>query len=324
MSKFKLTSLLGKPKDAPMELKYIDIGFLLPDEKNNFNTEDIEDLKDSIELSGIQQPLKVVPVQDGLYRIIAGHRRFKACLALLEEGKERFKSVPCVVSESDGDPLDRIANIMTNLTARNITTYERMAAVAEYKAQLLALKEKGYPLPGRIRDYIARGTGMAKSEVGRLEQLQKNLAPGMKERLKDGEMNESEALKVATVEPDQQPQRLNDIREKAEAPKKEKNVVRLDEGETEIAETEEQERPDLINEIEMDAAAAVIAYLLAGEESERAAERENRDEREKRIHSKTAYILEKTAEGLIEKAHDQFGQEKFDAYVQEAMKNEND
>ena len=57
--------------------------------------EDVQDLKQSIELLGVLQPLLVTDEEeDGKRRIIAGHRRRLAVMQLVDEGKERFRRVP--------------------------------------------------------------------------------------------------------------------------------------------------------------------------------------------------------------------------------------
>ena len=59
-------------------------------------TQYINDLKQSIAIVGLLQPLLVE--RDGdKFRVVAGHRRRLACMApLAEDGLAQFRRVPCV------------------------------------------------------------------------------------------------------------------------------------------------------------------------------------------------------------------------------------
>ena len=46
--------------------------------RQEFNTEEMDNLSKSIERSGILQPLTVRELGDGMYELIAGERRFRA------------------------------------------------------------------------------------------------------------------------------------------------------------------------------------------------------------------------------------------------------
>ena len=77
-----------------------DIYDLIPSKGNFYGVEDVEDLKQSIELMGVLQPLLVTPQQkDGKRRIVAGHRRRLAVMQLVEEGKDQFRYVPILERE---------------------------------------------------------------------------------------------------------------------------------------------------------------------------------------------------------------------------------
>ena len=64
-----------------------DIYDLIPSKGNFYSVEDVQDLKQSIELLGVLQPLLVTDEEeDGKRRIIAGHRRRLAVMQLVDEG----------------------------------------------------------------------------------------------------------------------------------------------------------------------------------------------------------------------------------------------
>ncbi len=73
--------------------------------RTNFNKEEIEELAESIEKSGLLQPIVVRELEDGRYQIIAGERRWQACkLAGL-------KKVPIRIQEIDEDKALELALI---------------------------------------------------------------------------------------------------------------------------------------------------------------------------------------------------------------------
>ena len=83
-----------------------DIYDLIPSKGNFYSVEDVQDLKQSIELLGVLQPLLVTDEEeDGKRRIIAGHRRRLAVMQLVDEGKERFRRVPILIKPKREDRL---------------------------------------------------------------------------------------------------------------------------------------------------------------------------------------------------------------------------
>ena len=119
-----------------------------------YSVEDVQDLKQSIELLGVLQPLLVTDEEeDGKRRIIAGHRRRLAVMQLVDEGKERFRRVPILIKPKKNAILDRLALIMAN-RFREKTDWERMTEALETEKLVLELKES-MNIPGRTRDLLA-------------------------------------------------------------------------------------------------------------------------------------------------------------------------
>ena len=128
-----------------------DIYDLIPSKGNFYSVEDVQDLKQSIELLGVLQPLLVTEEEeDGKRRIIAGHRRRLAVMQLVDEGKERFRRVPILIKPKKNAILDRLALIMAN-RFREKTDWERMTEALETEKLVLELKES-MNIPGRTRD----------------------------------------------------------------------------------------------------------------------------------------------------------------------------
>ena len=138
--------------------------------------EDVQDLKQSIELLGVLQPLLVTDEEeDGKRRIIAGHRRRLAVMQLVDEGKERFRRVPILIKPKKNAILDRLALIMAN-RFREKTDWERMTEALETEKLVLELKES-MNIPGRTRDLLAEIIETSPAQVGRYKAIYNNIIP---------------------------------------------------------------------------------------------------------------------------------------------------
>lgn len=151
------------------EIMMIDVYDLIPSKDNFYHVDD--DLKRSIGLVGILQPLLVKRPENGKYRVLAGHRRRLAAIALTEEGKEEYRYVPCVFKKAD--LRDRLAIIMAN-SFREKTDWEKMIETIE--AEEMARELKGeYQLEGRTRDVLSEITGVSAAQLGRYKAIYNNL-----------------------------------------------------------------------------------------------------------------------------------------------------
>ena len=153
-----------------------DIYDLIPSKGNFYSVEDVQDLKQSIELLGVLQPLLVTDKEeDGKCRIIAGHRRRLAVMQLVEEGKERFRYVPILIKPTQNAILDKLALIMAN-RFREKTDWEKMTEALETEDLVLKLKET-INIPGRTRDLLAEILETSPAQVGRYKAIYNNLIP---------------------------------------------------------------------------------------------------------------------------------------------------
>ena len=130
------------------EIVMVDVYDLIPSKENFYRVDD--ELKRSIELFGILQPLLVKRPENGKYRVIAGHRRRLAVLALMDEGKEQRRYIPCVYKKED--IRDRLALIMAN-RFREKTDWEKMMEAVESEELAKELKTD-YRLNGRTREIV--------------------------------------------------------------------------------------------------------------------------------------------------------------------------
>ena len=209
MSKFNLAELLADVSglDAGLnqeQIEYIDIDKLHADEKNFYALTGIEQLMSSIELLGLQQPVRVRPEGEG-YVIISGHRRSEAIRRLAAEGREDLRKVPCIVESTAKSPeLQELKLIYANSDTRVLSSAELATQAARVKELLYKLKEQGMDFPGRMRDHVAEACKLSKTKLARLEAIENHLAYELKFEYKDGKLNEACAYALSQLpRPDQ-------------------------------------------------------------------------------------------------------------------------
>ena len=189
-----------------------DIYDLIPSKGNFYGVEDVEDLKQSIELMGILQPLLVTPQQnDGKRRIVAGHRRRLAVLQLVEEGKDQFRYVPILEREEKNAILDRLALIMAN-RFREKTDWEKMKEAIETEDLVIKLKET-MNIQGRTRDLLAEIIETSPAQAGRYKAIYNNLAPELMAEFKANRIGVSVIYEVSGMSEDSQRQAAELFRE---------------------------------------------------------------------------------------------------------------
>ena len=226
MGKFNLNQLLNTASMAesgaagseesrrpPLKVVSLPIRDLVPSEGNFYSVESIEELKTSIELFGVMQNLTVKPLDNGKYEIISGHRRHKACMELVAEGKTEFEYVPCGIQTERDEIKERILLIMTNSTARELTDWEKMKQAEELRKNFEALKKREN-LPGRVRDLVAEALGTSSTQIARLSAIDNNLTPEFKEEYKEGRIGTSAAYELSGMSEEQQKQAFSEYQEK--------------------------------------------------------------------------------------------------------------
>lgn len=189
-----------------------DIYDLIPSKGNFYSVEDVQDLKQSIELLGVLQPLLVTDEEeDGKRRIIAGHRRRLAVMQLVDEGKERFRRVPILIKPKKNAILDRLALIMAN-RFREKTDWERMTEALETEKLVLELKES-MNIPGRTRDLLAEIIETSPAQVGRYKAIYNNIIPELMAEFKANRIVVSVIYEASGLPEDYQKQAAEAFRE---------------------------------------------------------------------------------------------------------------
>lgn len=192
-----------------------DIYDLIPSKDNFYSTDSVEDLKQSIELLGILQPLLVTDEEDGKRRIIAGHRRRLAIMQLVDEGKERFRYVPIMVKPTKDAIIDRLALIMTN-RFREKTDWEKMTEALETEKLVLELKEQ-MDIPGRTRDLLSEIVDASPAQLGRYKAINNNLTAELMAEFKAGKIGVSIIYEVSGMDKEWQQRAFEIYRENEDA-----------------------------------------------------------------------------------------------------------
>ena len=175
----------------------LDVDDLIPSEDNFFPLTGIESLKENIEEFGLQQNLLVMRRPDAKYEIISGHRRREACRLLVQEGKKKFRWLPCRIMPELDTTTKNILLITMNTESRGKNMADTTEAIERLKILYTDYKKDHPEFKGRVRDIIADDIGVSPATVGRHEKISKNLIPEAKDAYKSGDMSFSAAEEMA-------------------------------------------------------------------------------------------------------------------------------
>ena len=207
---FNLTQLLNSNsrevnKNEEMEtlhfnIRNIDIDHIVSAKENFYSVDDIDNIKQSIELLGIEQNLIVERIDRDNYKLVAGHRRYFASKALVEEGKEKFRILPCKVKTKSEDNalLNKLTMVMTNSTTRELSDWEKMKQSIEVEEIINSLKKENN-IKGRTRDLLSEILNISSSQLGRYKAINNNLIDELKEEFKNNNINYSVAYKASQL-----------------------------------------------------------------------------------------------------------------------------
>ncbi len=113
-----------------------------------FDETAMEELKASIQVVGVLQPIVVRQLKPHAYELVMGERRFRACQAL---GRER---IPAIVKETSDDALLRDA-LLENIHRADLNPLEEAAAYQQLLAEFGVTHEELAQRIGRSRPQIS-------------------------------------------------------------------------------------------------------------------------------------------------------------------------
>lgn len=185
------------------QIEYLPLSELHEDERNFYTVDKVEELAANIQSCGLMDPLRVRKSEDG-YTIVSGHRR-AAALRLLAAEDSKFEEVACIIETGDiPEQLQELRLIFANSATRDMSSADKAKQAERVEVLLYELKEQGMEFPGRMRDRVAEACRISRSKLGRLQNIQRNLAPCYKTLWEAGELPEDTADALASMPEDVQ------------------------------------------------------------------------------------------------------------------------
>lgn len=204
---FDITSLFGdaatvSKSDTDRTVTMIDIDKLQANEKNFYKVskKDLDDLKSSIEISGILDPPSVCKADGDKYRIISGHRRCEAVRQLVKEGRKDLRMVPCFIRSPRSAEMEELELIWANATSRVLSSPELAQQAARVEELLYQLKEQGVDFPGRMRDHVAQACKISRTKLANLHAIETNLREPLLGMWRKGTLNDAQALELSRLD----------------------------------------------------------------------------------------------------------------------------
>ena len=176
-----LDSLFPGTEEWGTSIQEIPVGDLdtNPDQpRQTFDDESIAQLADSIRDQGVLQPLLVVPMPGGRYRIVAGERRYRA------GRKAGVDTIPCIVRDLDVTQQMEIA-LIENLQREDLNPMEAARGIDALKTQC-----------GYTQEKIAARLGMSRPAVANMLRLL-TLPDEVTEMVRDGLLTAGHARVLA-------------------------------------------------------------------------------------------------------------------------------
>lgn len=173
-----------------------------------FPPTDIEAFADELLRVGMQQPIVVSSIsgQGAPYRIIGGHRRWRASQLNVERGHTKFALIACKVLGEDVDELGkRRLHLTTNTKTRgDVTPSHNLALIEEAEKIVPDMKAAGEVEAGvRTNDVVADLVGKSSSWVAQHKSLKK-LIPLGRNLLDEKKITFVDAVSVAKLPKDEQ------------------------------------------------------------------------------------------------------------------------
>lgn len=149
--------------------------------RSNFDEEKIAVLADSIKEHGVIQPIIITPAENGMYKIVAGERRWRAAK------KAKLKEIPALIREYSDEQVAEIA-LIENLQRENLNPIE------EAIGYNLLIDEFNL-----TQEVISRRVGKSRSAVANSLRLL-SLEDSIQKMLIDGSLTSGHARAVLSLE----------------------------------------------------------------------------------------------------------------------------
>ena len=199
---FDLSELMkdvSRPDTGREQISYLPYASLIPDPNNGYSMNGLEELARSIEVVGLQQPLRVKELGAERYGIISGHRRHAAIGLILQNDPAAFpEGVPCIVDRAGGSVAMReLQLLLANADNRKLTSADEAQQAERISDCLRKLEDEGYVFPGRHRDWVSKLSGLSRTKLARLHAIRERLTPGLLAEFDAGRITEGVAYRLS-------------------------------------------------------------------------------------------------------------------------------
>ncbi|MGN0653677.1 MAG: ParB/RepB/Spo0J family partition protein [Oscillospiraceae bacterium] len=125
--------------------------------RKEFDEDTIRELADSINEHGLLQPILVRPLDNGMYQIVAGERRWRACRMLGWNDRE----VPVIIKELDDEETAKIA-LVENVLREDLNPIDEAKAYSELIEKYSMKQEEVAKLVGKARTSVTNSLRILK------------------------------------------------------------------------------------------------------------------------------------------------------------------
>lgn len=181
------------------DIRNIDIKLLVPAKENFYELDNMDELTEDIKEHGLYHNLLVKEIDEGKYKIISGHRRYKSLLEL------NLTEVPCKIVDKAVNDVDvEIMMIKANSTGRVLNDDTKRMQINRLEELYKVKKISGQVVRGKLRDKIGDDLGLSGSQVQKYMQLNKKLIPNLQELLDNKEITFTNAFDFTKFDEQQQ------------------------------------------------------------------------------------------------------------------------
>lgn len=232
------SELLSETSKA--EIVYLHVSKLVPNEKNFYSQEQIEERAESIAQIGQLSPIRVIPIEDGKYRIYSGESRYRALSLLYSQGKhagyaaciiDDFEKIKKKIYDETGtelndDEIERLMIIEPNAQTRSYTEADKMKEASEKRELYRKLKRKGLDevlgtsLKGKVRDIVAESMGISSTQAGQYLAVADKGTDELKEVMREDRIKVDAAYVVAQQDEETQKEIIEETKDKERVTKK--------------------------------------------------------------------------------------------------------
>jgi|GEM_PF-594050 len=168
-------------------------------ENNKQSINDIEELAESIRTGGLRQPIEVLKMPNGRYKLTAGERRYSA-FVLLRDENPAYSTIPATITNVASVDLpisdalkEKYIIAVTNMERRNETDADRYDLFQIYKEVFTEARKNGYEVKGRVRDLIAERMNISPRQIGKMEYIEAHAPEELIHDIKTGNININQA-----------------------------------------------------------------------------------------------------------------------------------